>query len=209
MVHVLVVLALVLALALAWQGWRLGLLRRVLEFAGVLFGLYFATAQADGLGAALVRWTGLEGRALLYVGWIALFLIVLLITRLVAALTARAVQVSLVGWIDQGGGALFGLLIGLLMASALLNVAARMSDDPQRRASYERHPVAGPLLGFAGLFIGEFRQMGDAPGRVWDEMRTGARRAATSASRAAERVLPDHTGEADSVAAHATDPEGE
>lgn len=204
MIHVLAVLALVLIALCAWQGWRAGLLRRVLELAGVVASFFFATAQAGGLGAVLVGWTGASGRAALYLGWIALFLLGLLATRLLAALAARMVQLTVVGWVDRLGGLVCGLLIGVLLASVLLNLAARLPGGAERRAAFAAHPVNGLVLRVAGGLSGIFRDVdvGEVPRDAWNGLRSGAEKAAgaagEAAARAAERFGP-HPGVAEAV----------
>jgi len=199
MTTVMTVLALLLIVFSAWQGWRAGLLRRVLELAGALASFYFATAEAAGLGAALTGWTRTEGRARLYLGWIVLFLLGLLLTRLVAALAARALHVGIVGWVDRVGGALCGLLIGVLLASALLHLAGRMPGGEARRAGFAANPVTRAILVAAPALSGAFRDLGGAPERAWHGLRDGARRAAGAAAAAVDEQL--HPGAADSVAA--------
>ncbi len=199
MTAVMTVLALLLIAGCAWQGWRAGLLRRVLELAGAVASFYFATAEAAGLGALLTGWTRFEGRARLYVGWIVLFLLGLLLTRLVAALAAKALQFGIVGWVDRLGGAVCGLLIGLLLASALLHLAGRMPGGEARRAGFAANPVTRAILVAAPALSGSFRDLGGAPERAWHGLRDGARRAAGAAAEAVdERLRPDV---ADSLAA--------
>lgn len=188
MTAVMTVLACLLIAGCAWQGWRAGLLRRVLELAGALASFYFATAEAAGLGALFTGWTRLEGRARLYVGWIVLFLLGLLLTRLVAALAAKALHVGIVGWVDRVGGAVCGLLLGLLLASALLHLAGRMPGGEARRASFAANPVTRAILVAAPALSGTFRDLGGAPERAWHGLRDGARRAAGAVD---ERLRPD------------------
>lgn len=199
MTAALTILALVLIALSIWQGWRAGLLRRVLELAGALASFFFATAQAAGLGAALTGWTRLEGRARLYAGWVLLFLIGLVVTRLVAALAARSLHLTLIGWIDRFGGALCGLLIGVLLASALLHLAGRLPGGEARRAALGANPLTRPILAAAPLLSRTFRDPGGVPERAWDGLRSGARRAANAAADAVDERL--HPGASDSSAA--------
>jgi hypothetical protein len=130
-------------------GWRTGLVRRVLEFAGLVASLLLATRYGGEVAALLVAETGLSPGAAAPVGWALLFVALLAATRLLAWAVAGAVRVSVLGWLDRWGGAALGLLAGVLVGSVLLMLLCRLAGDGELRRRVREEPVTRLVHGAA------------------------------------------------------------
>ncbi len=166
----LIVLTAVLILAFGVQGFRIGLLRRLVEFAGAIASFVLATSKGPVLAGWLERWPGLHGRAALYVGWILLFVLGLVVTRLIALAAGRAIQVTVVGWLDRLGGAVCGLLVGVLFASVILVAASRVRGGDAVRDAFCAHAPTRLIYRAAPTLYEALRKAGGDPHRVWEEI---------------------------------------
>jgi uncharacterized membrane protein required for colicin V production len=122
-------------------GWKVGLVRRVVEFAGLivsfLFATHFAAQGADWLSSE----TDMQARPALVVTWIAVFLAGLFLTRLLAWSMSRTIDFSILGFFDRLGGALLGTLIGAILMSAILVGVSMMPGGESVRASFQSRPL--------------------------------------------------------------------
>ncbi len=166
----LIVLVAALILAFTIQGFRVGLLRRLVEFAGAIGSFILATGQGPALAAHLQRWPGIPARPALYTAWIVLFVLGLIATRLIAAAAGRVVQVSFVGWLDRAGGAVCGLLAGVLVASVILVGVSRLPHCSAVRDEFCARPATRLIYRAAPNLYQAFRRLGGDRHRVWEEI---------------------------------------
>ena len=170
----LTIATLALLLAFAIAGWRAGLIRRVLEFVGmvasVLLASRFGFLAADWLQDA----TGLADRLARPLGWLLVFVALLLVTRLAAHGLAKALRVSILGWLDRWGGALLGVLIGVLVCSVLLMLAGRIAGDDDLAKQVRSDPVTRVVHGAAPtLYALVARGDHEDLERLWQRARDG------------------------------------
>ncbi len=151
------------------MGMRIGLIRRVLEFAGVLASFFAASALAPILGGLLQRAFDMSQNAAVAVSWVVVFLAGLLLTRWAAKLIAKIVRVSILGWIDRCGGAVFGLLIGTLFCSVLLLGATQLPGGEKVRDRFTASVPTQMIYEAAPRLYSLFRKMGVDERRVLEQ----------------------------------------
>ncbi len=148
------ILIIILA-ATAFEGFRRGLLRQVLELGGVLLAIFLAArygaAAGDGLAGFINIGQYLENIQVPYVdvtdtldsavdifnravGYLVVFLGVVGITRLAAVLLGPVVKLPVIGPINRLGGVGLGLLKGLLYCVVLIWAANLMPIEAVENA---------------------------------------------------------------------------
>jgi len=172
--HWLTIATLALLLVFAIAGWRAGLIRRVLEFVGMVASVLLASRFGFLAAAWLQDLTGLEDRLARPLGWLLVFIVLLIVTRVLAWLLAKALRVSVLGWVDRWGGALLGVLIGVLVCSVLLMLVCRVTGDDDLAEQVRSDPVtrvvhsAAPAL-YALVARGDHEDLE----RLWQRAREG------------------------------------
>jgi len=131
----------VLAASLALGAWR-GLVREVLSILGWIIAFLAANLLAGPLGPEMPQAIPTP-ELRVAAAFVAVFLVSLIATSLVALLLSKIVKAVGLGGVDRMLGALFGAARGALivMAAALL---AGLTSAP--RQSFWRDSVGGPLL---------------------------------------------------------------
>ncbi|MEZ4387500.1 MAG: CvpA family protein [Candidatus Krumholzibacteriia bacterium] len=127
-------------------GWRAGVVKRLIELAGVLVAVLVTARFAAGLAPWLSRTTGLDDTAALVLGNVLMFVAALVVIRIVAGAVSKFVQWSPLGWLDRIGGALCGVLLGALVASVGLIAVSQAPGGDRVRAAYVQHPVGDVSL---------------------------------------------------------------
>lgn len=169
----------------AVMGLRTGLVRRVLEFAGVLASFFAAFALTPPFGGLLAGTFGLSEKAAVAIAWVAVFLAGLLLSRWLALIIAKIVRVSVLGWIDRAGGALFGLLIGTLLCSVLLLGATQLPGGQKVREKFASSPPTRLIYEAAPRLYDLFHRMGGDERKVLDRALEFSRDRLGAADRAA------------------------
>ena len=112
-------LLLLILAAMAVNGLWQGLARQVAGLLGLLIGLVVATALYQPLARALAGVVG--GRlALQPLAWVVLLLACWIVANLLGLAARRRAQVNEEDWLDATGGALLGLLSGILLLGGLV-----------------------------------------------------------------------------------------
>lgn len=111
------------ALTALW-GYKTGLITAVINVVAIYVALFLS-----GLFAARVLglfWDGVESAALsTAIGYVIIFVAVFLASRIVASIIKKALQVTMMSWVDSLGGIVVGLVAGVLIAGGVMTVAAR------------------------------------------------------------------------------------
>ena len=117
------VLIAVFALAALW-GYKTGLVSAVLNAIAIYLGLFLS-----GLFAGRVLslfWDGVESEAIsTAIGYVIIFAAVFIASRIVATIIKKALKVTFMGWVDNLGGIVIGLVAGVLLAGGVMTVTAR------------------------------------------------------------------------------------
>lgn len=143
------------------EGFRHGVVRRVVELVGLVAILLFASR----LSAALEPWISdnfdLSGRAVFFTSWAVVIVGGLIGVRLLAIVLQRAVRISLVGWLDRTGGAVLGAAFGLILVSCLFIVALALPLGDDVKDEIRHGPVASQLLHVAPSVYDVLSEMWD------------------------------------------------
>tara|TARA_B100001971_G_C17954571_1_gene414276 strand:+ start:62 stop:670 length:609 start_codon:yes stop_codon:yes gene_type:complete len=105
-------------------GYKTGLVNALINAATIYAGLFFSGLFA---GRVLVLfWDGVESEALsTAVGYVIIFVGVYLAGRILMSMTRKTLNLTIMGWANNAGGVVVGLVIGVLIAGALMTVTAR------------------------------------------------------------------------------------
>ncbi len=143
-----VIISLPIIAVFGFVGFRDGVIKRIIEVAGVLATLLLTAHFAAVVNPWMMDKTGLtEGTALL-VTWAVLFFLGLVLSRVLASLLTKLVNMTVLGWVNRMGGALLGMLIGMLFASVLLQVISHVPGGQQVKAEYQRSSI-GQVIYFS------------------------------------------------------------
>jgi len=113
-----IVIVLVIAF-FALSAFRAGLIREVVTLASIVVGVIVAGLFYDNLARDILVFIDDEKTALI-VSFLVLLGAVYLAGQLITVMLKQAASLLLLGWADHGGGALFGLLKGLVVVEILL-----------------------------------------------------------------------------------------
>ncbi len=189
-------LTLALLLVFAVAGWRAGLIRRVLEFVGLVAAVLLASHYGHLVASQLEESTGLADRLAGPLGWLLLFAALLVLTRLAAWALSKALRVSVLGWLDKSGGALLGLLIGALVASVLLMLATKLPVDGDLAERIESEPLTRIVHGAAPALYGLVVRDGkDDIERLWQRAKDGLRESDAAADAVKDAVREQLDGD--------------
>lgn len=109
----------------AFCGLRRGLIKTVFSIIGVIVGIMLASRFYDTVSS----WFGFGDNAIFNIFAFVLIVIVAMIAAaLLAKLVKTAISAILLGWTDQVGGALFGLVVGALLLGALLSLFVKLFE---------------------------------------------------------------------------------
>lgn len=132
-----------------------GLVKAVLSFAGVIVGVILAGQYHAALGAQLTFIS--QPNAANITGFIIILIGVMIVSAIIASLLKWIVSASMLGWVNQLGGAVFGFLMGAIFSSALITIWAKFLGVPSQLADSTLAPL---LLGrfpmILALLPGEF-----------------------------------------------------
>ena len=117
------VLIVVFALTALW-GYKSGLIDAALNAITIYIGLFLS-----GLFAARVLslfWDGVESESVsTAIGYVIIFVTVFIASRIVSGIIKKALKITFMGWVDNLGGIVIGLVAGMLIAGGVMTVAAR------------------------------------------------------------------------------------
>ena len=117
------VLIVVFALTALW-GYKTGLIDAALNAITIYVGLFLS-----GLFAARVLslfWDGVESESVsTAIGYVIIFVAVFIASRIVSGIIKKALKITFMGWVDNLGGIVIGLVAGVLIAGGVMTVAAR------------------------------------------------------------------------------------
>ena len=131
----------VLLAVCGFLGWRAGVLRRLLELAGLVLAIVFSARFAAALAPWLSERTGMSVTSALLSSYALLFVSALIVVGLLARVLTRLIHWTPLGWLDRLGGTLCGLILGALLISIGLIAVSQTPDGAQVRETYCRHPA--------------------------------------------------------------------
>ena len=143
----------------AFIGLRLGIIKAVLSLVGLIVGVVLAGNFYEPVSS----WFGFisNDNAANTVAFILILVGVMLLAALLARLLKLAASITMLGWVDRIGGAVFGFLMGAILLSALLATWVKFLGTGLVTESF----LAGVLLDKFPLILAllpeEFDAIGD------------------------------------------------
>ena len=164
-----VLIALGVVLLFGVFGFRDGVVKRVIEIAGVFVTLFLTARFAEAVAPWAMEQANVgEGPALLLT-WAGLFIIGLILSRLLARALSKLVRLSILGTLDKAGGAVVGLAFGTLVVSVLLVAICQVPGARDLQQSFDRHPVGRFVFYAAPNMYRLVRGLGDSEaGQLWN-----------------------------------------
>ncbi len=154
-----IVLIVVLALS-TFMGLKTGLTKTVIILAGLIVGVILAGQYYVSLGGWLSSYIPQPNLAQV-VAFAAILLTTLLAAFVLAIFLKKIISLTLLGWIDRLGGALFGLAVGSVVLGALLTVMVRFPFF-DLESLFRESVVASALLGLLPFLLGLLPEEFDA-----------------------------------------------
>lgn len=131
------------------DGIRRGFLRSMLEIVGLAVAFILARKYGPELASSAASKTSFSQTALVYVLSIAVFICVIIAFHLFGLLMQKIVSATVLSPVDRLGGALLGILKGVLIVSLLITVVYWLPLPASFKADVRSNPVAevlGPVL---------------------------------------------------------------
>jgi membrane protein required for colicin V production len=108
------------------QGFRNGLIVAIFSLIGWVLGLYAALKLSGTVETWLHGSVNLSPRWLSIIAFVVVFIVVILLVRLGAAIIQKTIEIALLGWLNRLGGIFFYLLLYTFIYSVVLNFAERV-----------------------------------------------------------------------------------
>lgn len=105
----------------ALMGLRIGLVRTVASVVGIAVAIVLAGQFFNEVAPVFDGLLDSENGANV-LGFLLIFVVVLVISAIVGSTMRKVVNLMMLGWIDQGGGLVLGVLLSFALLSALLSV---------------------------------------------------------------------------------------
>ena len=193
----LVWLPLPVILFFAFKGFKDGVVKRVVEIVGIIATLILTARFATAALPWMIEHTGLsEGPALL-ITWAALFLVGFLLSKLLAAFIGKVFRLTLLGWVDRGGGAVLGAAIGILFCSVILVALSQITGGQKVQRAYEETAWGSFLFHAAPNVYRQVQRLEDGKaGEVWDRVLDTTRRETGEAVQSVRGSATDAAGKA-------------
>lgn len=131
--------------AAAGIGFRRGLLRQIVELAGLVFGVMLALYLTGGLvqdyAGPAAQW-----RVTPPLVFVTIVGVSLLVAQVVGRVASEVVQVTFFGWFDQIGGALAGLGKGAMWLSITMTMLLHLDLGPRVNETVTESRLGPPLV---------------------------------------------------------------
>ncbi len=121
-----VILALVAIVIFGIMGFRDGVIKRLLEIAGLIVTIIFTGRFAVQVAPWIMENTGTEEGPALLLAWAGMIFVGLIFSRILARIISKGVRLTILGWVDRLGGAVLGIAIGTLLSSVVLLAATQV-----------------------------------------------------------------------------------
>ena len=107
-------------------GYQKGLVRQVLELAGIIISFILALLLARALAVFLERNTPVPYSPAMVIAFIVIFIGGTIGFHFLALMVQKYVRMSLLGWVDRFGGAAFGLVTAMVISSLLISLVLEL-----------------------------------------------------------------------------------
>ena len=107
-------------------GLKAGLIQMVISLAGLILGVFLAGNYYQMLANKLTFIS--SGKAAQIVAYIAILIVVMIVAAIVAWILGKIVSAIMLGWLNQLGGAIFGLIMASIFIGAILAIWAQYGN---------------------------------------------------------------------------------
>jgi membrane protein required for colicin V production len=161
---ILDILVLASVAAAIYKGYTKGLIVGLFSFVALLVGAAAAIKLGAMAGKYLEMNTSLGGKWTPLLGFLFVFVCVVLLVKLAAGFIEKSVEAISLGWINKVGGIAFFLLIHLTIVSILMFYIAKLGVlTPRQLADSQTYPLLSPLapalMDFIGMIVPLFRDL--------------------------------------------------
>jgi membrane protein required for colicin V production len=143
-------------------GYRRGLLRQILELAGLVVSFILALLFASFLAGYVEDRTPLPYSPALVISFVAIFIAGIVGFHFLALAVQKLIRMTLLGWVDRVTGAVLGLITAMLVGSLLISLTLELPVSTQIRNDFDRssvsnflRPVAPRIFNFITSYGGE------------------------------------------------------
>ncbi len=173
----LLILVLLAILGFGITGYKVGVVRRLVELCGLVGSILLAMKFASVINPHLVGATGLADNHALVICWIVLIVAGLLVTKLLAKGARKLISGTILGWVDRWGGALCGLGIGMLLISVILVAVSQVPGGQTIQATLDEQPVGRFIFRAApNMYLQVQRWTGGRGDEIWEKALDEAKR---------------------------------
>jgi uncharacterized membrane protein required for colicin V production len=191
-----ILIALAAIVAFGILGFRDGVIKRILEIAGVLVSLVLTARFASAVQPWMMDKTGMNEGASLLVTWAVLFFVGLVLSRLLATIISKALRLTVLGWLDKWGGALVGIALGTLVTSVILVAASQVPGGQSIQTAYNRTSLGQFIFYAAPSFYEQVRSLsGGRVEEVWDRVMDEAKKSGTKVKEEVEKAAHEAKSE--------------
>lgn len=142
-----------------FMGLRKGLIKTALSFTGLIIGIVLA-GRFHGSLSGIFGFTNNESVANV-LAFVLILAVVYIIALLLAKLLRFIAKSLLIGWVDNLGGAIFGLLSGFLLLGAILAVIVKFAGSEVISQSFMARVMLDYFPIVLGLFPEDFKAIKD------------------------------------------------
>jgi membrane protein required for colicin V production len=122
------IIILVFVAGITFVGLKIGLIKTVLSLAGIIIGVVLAGRFYASV-AKILTFISQENIANI-VAFAIILIVVIIIASVLAVLLKWIAKVTLLGWVNHLGGAVFGFVMGTIFCAAILALWAKYAGTP-------------------------------------------------------------------------------
>ncbi len=126
-------------------GYRKGLMRQVLELAGIIVSFILSLLLAGTLASFLSDRTPIPYSPALVISFIAIFIAGCIGFHYVAMMIQKIIHMTILGWVDRFGGAALGLVTAMVISSLLIAITLELPISRRLRNDFDRSSVSNFL----------------------------------------------------------------
>jgi membrane protein required for colicin V production len=108
-------------------GIRAGIVKILFSIAGLIIGVVLAGAYSESLGDKLGFISDHKTAGI--VAFVIIMLVVMIVATILAFVIKKVASAVLLGWVDKLGGAVLGLVLGMIFAGAILTMYLKFAGD--------------------------------------------------------------------------------
>ncbi len=134
----------------AFKGFRKGMILEVFKLIGIFGGFLAAAKYFSGGTGILIRQFDMGPNVAAGVSFILIFVLVAGTARFIAGAIKKLMEFSMLGWVDKGGGALFGALKASFIISSVLLAISFIPGDFSKNLE-KKSKFYTPMKGIAPM----------------------------------------------------------